>query len=413
VPNENEYGWAGGSGGSGGGGGSEENPIQKVDIDRLPILPVRMMPVTNTKAVTNTRPVIGKSAQNNASEYGAGNGAAAFGFANGIGQESTTTYPLSSASEQQKKTAQDYINARRSQVLREGGKDADVYIRVVFEGPRDRNGEHNDVVIEEKLRDGNSNKPKEVYQIYVKGATQNGGLHFSGGVVSRWITEPADPIKPVNPNGLQQLPTPITPWQPSRTRVPPIVPPKPPIIPSEPTERLPVGGTSLLPTRTSIVPPVILPHTRVRDTIPPPDHQHVRQIPPSVNNIEYGINTASPQMTQDMLEVLNKLALLWAGKRILQIEVVVNIGSNVMEDRNAISDVMITVDSITGRPAHLTAGPKRDIPNPNSNKVLHNINLAIEEIVEYIKSLFPGVFVKWSKNFGTRNLGILFDIIPK
>ncbi len=45
VPHENEYGWAGGGAGS---GGSEENPIKKVDIDRLPILPVRMMPVTQT-----------------------------------------------------------------------------------------------------------------------------------------------------------------------------------------------------------------------------------------------------------------------------------------------------------------------------------------------------------------------------
>jgi hypothetical protein len=89
----------------------------------------------------------------------------------------------------------------------EGGKDADVYIRVVFEGARDRNGEHNDVVIEEKLRDGNSNKPKEVYQIYVKGATQNGGLHFAGSVVSRWLQErnsvKIEPLVPSTPKPME------------------------------------------------------------------------------------------------------------------------------------------------------------------------------------------------------------------
>jgi murein DD-endopeptidase MepM/ murein hydrolase activator NlpD len=47
VPHENGYGWAGGSGGSG--GGSEENPMKKDEIDRLPILPVRVMPVTQTR----------------------------------------------------------------------------------------------------------------------------------------------------------------------------------------------------------------------------------------------------------------------------------------------------------------------------------------------------------------------------
>lgn len=114
-----------------------------------------------------------------------------------------------------------------------------------------------------------------------------------------------------------------------------------------------------------------------------------------------------------MLEALDKLARQWAGKPILQIDVVVNVGRNVMENRTAISDVMITVDSTTGRPAHLTTGPKRFIPNPNSNRVLLNINMAIAEIFAYIQRLFPGIFINSSTNFGSANDGVLFDLIPK
>ena len=286
----------------------------------------------------------------------------------------------------QEEAAQIYIERGKERANRGGGKDQNVIIRVVFEGPKDKDGNREDVIIEEKIRDGNPTKPTDIYEIWVKGLNNNGGFVSGGSATESWITEPPKGIPKIPVNPVKELPTNLNPWSPPTVEV-----------------TIPVFVPPVEPPPVVTPPPVLL---------PPPGIQIGGAI--NVTFPGAGASTMSPRMTKDLQDFIDDLIRARRNNRrnntINRIQIVVSIGTGIMNDANKIiRGGFINVDSVTSRPSTLGRGNRILVPNNNNQTVITNIRTAINDAANYIRTIVgAGVIITTNTNLNTNNTGVIY-----
>jgi hypothetical protein len=231
-------------------------------------------------------------------------------------------------------------------------------------------------VIEEEIREGDPNKPTDVYQIWVKGLNINGGFVSGGSATESWIKEPPKGIPKLTIIPVKELPTNQTPWTPPTVKV-----------------TFPVFN-----------PPVDIPPTV------PTKEKSGSVIPRSVVFSGVGATYTSPLMTHELKEYFDDLSNSLKDIPLKEIEVEVSIGERTVEDGGNVSrSGFLTLNATTLRPTVNGKGKKIMVPNTNDRMNIHNVTSAIEESIIYVKGLFSKrATIKTKINYNTKDTGVTY-----